>query len=95
MVAGTREQDRFRANRARFQESIMQVETLLEMRMLARAVVEFVALGFGMGLLCFGLRRIVELRQQLAADFARTVRSGQMLLTARWQERRSRIVFVQ
>jgi hypothetical protein len=95
MVAGAREQNRFRANDARFQESIMQLETLLGMAMLGRAVVEILALGFGLGLLAFGLRRLAELRQPLAAEFARTVRLGQMLLTGRWQERRSKIAFVQ
>ena len=73
----------------------MQVEMMFEMGMLGRAVVEFLALGLGLGLLGFGLRRCAELRQPLAADFARAVRSGQMLLTGRWQERRSRIAFVQ
>jgi hypothetical protein len=87
MVAGAREQNRFRANGARSEESIMQVETLLGMAMLGRAVVEFLALGFGLGLLGFGLRRL--------PDFARTVRSRQGLLTGRWQERRSKVVFVQ
>ena len=69
----------------------MQVETLLGMAMLGRAVVEILALGFGLGLLGFGLRRLAELRHPLAADFARTMR----LLTVRWQERRSRMAFVQ
>ena len=46
MVAGAREQYRFRANGARFQGSIMQFETLLGMAMLGRAVAEIVALGF-------------------------------------------------
>jgi hypothetical protein len=91
MVAGAREQNRFRANRARFQESIMEFETLLGMAMLGRAVVEILALGFGLGLLAFGLRRLAEVPQLLAADFERTVRLGQMLLTVRWQERRSTI----
>jgi hypothetical protein len=65
----------------------MQVETLLGMAMLGRAVVEILALGFGLGLLGFGLRRL--------PDFARTVCSGQALLTGRWQERWSKIAFVQ
>jgi hypothetical protein len=88
------------------QESIMQVETLLGMAMLGRAVVEILALGFGLGLLGFGLRRLAEprreesrpdarLRQPLGADFARTVRPRQALLTGRWQEGRSKIAFVQ
>ena len=73
----------------------MQVETLLGMARLGRAVVEILALGFGLGLLAFGLRRLAELRQPFVAEFARTVRLGQMLLTGRWQELRSRIAFVQ
>jgi hypothetical protein len=73
----------------------MQIETMLEIGMLGRAVVEFLVLGFGLGLLGFGLRRLAELRQPLAAEFARALRLGQTLLTGRWQECRSRIAFVQ
>ncbi len=69
----------------------MQVEILLGMTMLGRAVVELLLLGFGLGLLGFALARAVE----LTADFARTARSGQALLTGRWQESGSRIVVVQ
>jgi hypothetical protein len=68
----------------------MQVEILLGMTMLGRTVVELLLLGFGLGLLGFALTRAAE----LAADF-RTVWQGQALLTGRWQERRSRIAFVQ
>ena len=72
----------------------MQVEMVFEIGMLGRAVVEFLVLGFGLGLLGFGLRRLAELPQPLA-DFARRLRWRQTLLTGRWQERRSRIAFVQ
>ena len=68
----------------------MQVEILLGMTM-GRALVELLLLGFALGLLCFALTRAGE----LAADFTRTVRLGQALLTGRWQERRSRIALVQ
>jgi hypothetical protein len=69
----------------------MQVEMLLGMAMLGRAVVEILLLGFGVGVLAFALTRLIE----LTPDLTRTVRSGQALLTGRWQERRSRIAVVQ
>lgn len=72
----------------------MQGDAMLEMAVLGRVVVEFVGLGFGLGLLGFGLRGLAELPQSLA-DFARTLRLRQTLLTGRWQEVRSRIAFVQ
>jgi len=69
----------------------MQVEILLGMTMLGRTVVELLLLGFGLGLLGFALTRAVE----RTADFTRTVRLAQALLTGRWQESRRRIALVQ
>ena len=69
----------------------MQAEIPLEMTMLARTVVELLLLGFGLGLLGFALTRAVE----RTADFTRTVRLAQALLTGRWQESRRRIALVQ